>query len=63
MATSALHKQVLVALTIPLLIGSYLLITSTVTITLDYWSYDIKRLLQLVLLPIIFTVVLVNDGL
>ncbi len=43
----------LLALAIPLLAGAYLLLTSTVTLHETVWKYDVKRLLQLALLPLV----------
>ena len=48
------------ALGLALLLGSYLLITSTVSLSDTFWLYDVKRFLQICLLPLIFATVLFN---
>ncbi len=60
MALPSLNSARVAALFVPFLIGTFLLVTSTVSLTLDYWLYDIKRILQLSILPIIFAVCLAN---
>jgi putative inorganic carbon (HCO3(-)) transporter len=48
------------ALAVAVLFGIYLLFTSTVTLSDTLWPYDVKRILQLAILPIIFGLVLLN---
>lgn len=51
------------ALGVALLLGAYLLVTSTVTLHETLWKFDVKRILELCLLPVIFAVVLLTPGL
>jgi len=51
------------ALGIAILLGSYLLITSTVSLSKTLWPYDVKRILQICLFPLIFASVLCNRSL
>jgi putative inorganic carbon (HCO3(-)) transporter len=51
---------VLLSLLVPTLIGLYLLITSTVYLVHGVWPYDIKRILQLGLLLVLFLVPALN---
>jgi len=53
----------LAALLFPVLLGIYLLITSTTHLSDTLWQYDAKRMLQLVLLPLMFLWVLLIPSL
>jgi hypothetical protein len=46
------------ALGVAVLLGSYLLLTSTVTLHETMWKFDVKRVLELCLFPLIFAAVL-----
>jgi len=46
-----------------ILLGTYLLLTSTLRLHDALWPYDVKRFLELSLLPAVFSVVLVNGPL
>jgi hypothetical protein len=50
----------ILALGFAVLLGSYLLVTSTVSLSDTFWLYDVKRFLQICLLPMIFATVLFN---
>ncbi len=52
-----LSSAQLLALAIPLLAGAYLLLTSTVTLHETVWKYDVKRLLELGLLPLVLLLI------
>jgi hypothetical protein len=51
------------AVAVAILLGGYLLVTSTVTLSASLWTYDVKRILELCLLPLIFAVVLLHSPL
>ncbi|HLF29485.1 MAG TPA: O-antigen ligase family protein [Xanthomonadales bacterium] len=51
------------ALGIAVLLGGYLLLTSTVTLHETLWKFDVKRILELGLFPLIFSTVLFNRAL
>jgi hypothetical protein len=51
------------AVAVAILLGGYLLVTSTVTLSASLWTYDVKRILELCLLPLIFAVVLLHGPL
>lgn len=51
------------AVAVAVLLGAYLLVTSTVTLSASLWTYDVKRILELCLLPLIFAVVLLHGPL
>jgi hypothetical protein len=51
------------AVAVAVLLGAYLLVTSTVTLSETLWMYDVKRILELCLLPLIFAVVLLHGPL
>ncbi len=46
-----------------MLLGGYLLLTSTVRLNTTLWQYDVKRILELCLLPLIFAAVLLDGSL
>ena len=48
---------------VALLLGAYLLLTSTLTLSETQWPYDVKRILQLGVLPLVFMAVLLNRSL
>ncbi len=56
-------KTQFLALLVPVTLGAYLLITSTVHLSETLWKFDVKRILELCLLPLIFSVVLFSPGL
>lgn len=56
-------KTQFLALLIPVTLGAYLLITSTTDLSDTMWKFDVKRVLELCLLPLIFCVVLFSPGL
>lgn len=51
------------ALLLPLLLGIYLLVTSTTHLSDSLWQYDAKRMLQLLLFPVLFLVTLLVPAL
>jgi len=55
-------KTRLTALLIPCLIGGYLVITSTVNVFPDIPVYDVKRVFQYVLLPVVFLLTLSSSS-
>jgi len=61
-ASQAVPAQSL-ALGMAILTGAYLLLTSTVKLHETLWPYDVKRLLELCLLCLIFSAVLLNGHL
>ncbi len=48
---------------VAVLLGGYLLLTSTVTLHDTLWKFDVKRILELCLFPLIFAMVLFNQTL
>lgn len=53
----------LIALLLPVTLGAYLLITSTIHLSDSLWQYDAKRMLQLYLLPLMFLFTLLMPSL
>ncbi len=62
-ARSSRSSSQWLAVAVAVLLGGYLLVTSTVTLSASLWTYDVKRILELCLLPLIFAVVLLNGPL
>jgi hypothetical protein len=55
------ESSFLISLLVPILIGSYLFLTSTTYLIPGIWPYDSKRILQFVLLLILFLVPALNE--
>lgn len=51
------------AVAVAILLGGYLLVTSTVTLSATLWKFDVKRILELCLFPLIFATLLFNPSL
>jgi hypothetical protein len=62
-ARSSRSSSPWLALAIAILLGGYLLVTSIVTLSETRWTYDVKRMLELGLLPLIFITVLLDGSL
>jgi hypothetical protein len=56
------NSTVLISLLVPLLLGGYLLLTSTTTVIPGIWPYDAKRVVQIVMLLVLFSIPALDSG-